>query len=92
MTHVRVFANEIDKIMGNPKFQINLDSGFKDDVSKKSLKRPITLDEVTKQKKCIKSMSLNIFQPCLKITQQCYNNMQKPMLYSKIWMSKLDIS
>jgi hypothetical protein len=49
--HVSAFANEIDEIVGSPKFQINLDSVFKDDVSKEALDRPITLDEVTKQNK-----------------------------------------
>jgi hypothetical protein len=75
MKHVNVSANEIDKIVGNPKFQINLDNGSKDDVSKEPLDRPITANEVTKQNKFKISMSLNIFQPCLNITQQCYNNM-----------------
>jgi hypothetical protein len=51
MKHVNVSANEIDKIVGNPKFQINLDSGSKDDVSKEPLDRPITANEVTKQNK-----------------------------------------
>jgi hypothetical protein len=46
-----VFANEIDKIVGSPKFQIDLDSDFKDDVSKKPLDIPITPNEVTKQNK-----------------------------------------
>jgi hypothetical protein len=34
MKHVNVSTNEIDKIVGNPKFQINLDNGSKFDVSK----------------------------------------------------------
>jgi hypothetical protein len=66
MTHVGVFANEIDKIMGNPKFQINLDSGLKDDVSKKPLERPITLDEFTKQNKTQKINVLEHFSTMLK--------------------------
>jgi hypothetical protein len=49
MKHVSAFANEIDEIVGSPKFQIKLDSGFKDDANKKTLDRPITPDEVTKQ-------------------------------------------
>jgi hypothetical protein len=49
MKHVSAFANEIDEIMGNPKFQTYIDFGSKDDVSKKPLDRLITLDEVTKQ-------------------------------------------
>jgi hypothetical protein len=51
MKHVSASANEIDEIVGNKKFQINLDGGFKDDDSKEALDRPITLDEVTKQNK-----------------------------------------
>jgi hypothetical protein len=51
MKHVSAFANEIDEIVGSPKFQTNLDSGFKDNVSKEPLNRLITLDEVTKQNK-----------------------------------------
>jgi hypothetical protein len=51
MKHVNASANEIDEIVGSPKFQINLDSGFKDDACKEVLDRPITLDEVTKQDK-----------------------------------------
>ncbi len=76
MKHASIFANEIDEIVGSPKFQIDLDSGFKDDASKEPLvTRPITLYEVTKQKKGKRSMSLNTFQPWPKITQQCYNNL-----------------
>jgi len=47
--HGSAFANEIDEIVGSPKFQIKLDSGFKDDASKKALDRTITPNEVTKQ-------------------------------------------
>ncbi len=49
MKHGSAFANEIDEIVGSPKFQIKLDSGFKDDASKKALDRTITPNEVTKQ-------------------------------------------
>jgi hypothetical protein len=38
MKHVSASANEIDEIVGNPKFQIDLDSGSKDDVSKEPLR------------------------------------------------------
>jgi hypothetical protein len=34
MKHVNAFANEIDEIVGTPKFQTYLDSGYKDDVNK----------------------------------------------------------
>ncbi len=34
MKHVNIFVNEIDEIMGILKFQIKLDSGFKNDGSK----------------------------------------------------------
>jgi hypothetical protein len=34
MKHVNVSTNEIDVILGNPKFQIDFDSGSKGDVSK----------------------------------------------------------
>ncbi len=61
LKHVSVFANEIDEIAGNSKFQTNLDSGFKDDVNKEPLNRPITLDEVTKQKKIEKINVLEHF-------------------------------
>jgi len=61
LKHVSVFANEIDEIAGNSKFQTNLNSGFKDDVNKEPLNRPITLDEVTKQKKIEKINVLEHF-------------------------------
>ncbi len=51
MKHVSVFANGIDKIVGSPKFQIDLDNDSKDDVSKKPLDIPIIPNEVTKQNK-----------------------------------------
>jgi hypothetical protein len=51
MKHVNAFANEIDEIVGNPKFQIDLDRGSKDDASKEPLDRPIIPNEVTKQNK-----------------------------------------
>ncbi len=52
MKHANVFANEIDEIVGSPKFQTYFDGGSKDDASKKPLvTKPITLDEVTKQNK-----------------------------------------
>jgi hypothetical protein len=51
MKHVNASTNEIDEIVGNPKFQTNLDSGFKDDVSKEPSNRSITPNEVTKQNK-----------------------------------------
>ncbi len=54
-----VFANEIDEIVGNPKFQIDLNSGSKDDVSKEPLDRLIILDEVTKQNK---RQKINVFE------------------------------
>jgi hypothetical protein len=73
MKHVSAFANEIDEIMGNPKFQTDIDNASKDDVSKEPLDRLITLDEVTKQETKDK-MSFNNFQLWFKITQQCYNN------------------
>jgi hypothetical protein len=34
MKHVNAFINEIDEIVGSPKFQIDFYSGFKDDVKK----------------------------------------------------------
>jgi hypothetical protein len=34
MKHVNAFINEIDEIVGSPKFQIDFDSGFKDDAKK----------------------------------------------------------
>jgi hypothetical protein len=34
MKHVNASTNEIDEIVGNLKFQINLDSGSKGDASK----------------------------------------------------------
>jgi hypothetical protein len=61
MKHVNAFANEIDEIMGNPKFQTYLDNGFKDDVSKEPLDRLITLNEVTNKTRGRRSMFLNIF-------------------------------
>ncbi len=52
MKHANVFANEIDEIVGSPKFQTDLDNGSKDDASKEPLiTRPITPYEVTKQKR-----------------------------------------
>jgi hypothetical protein len=48
MKHVSASTNEI---VGNPKFQIDLDSGSKGDASKEPLDRPITPNEVTKQNK-----------------------------------------
>jgi hypothetical protein len=51
MKHVNAFTHEIDEIVGSPKFQINLDNGFKDDACKEALDRPIIPDEVTKQDK-----------------------------------------
>jgi hypothetical protein len=69
MKHVSASTNEIDEIVGNPKFQIDLDSGSKGDINKEPIDRPITPNEVTKQNKTRgkRSMSLNIFQPWLKI-------------------------
>jgi hypothetical protein len=32
MKHVSASANKIDEIVGNPKFEINFDIGYKDDV------------------------------------------------------------
>jgi hypothetical protein len=58
-------ANEI---VGSLEFQTNLDSGSRDDASKEPLDRPITPNEVTPKKKGRASMSLNTFQPWLKIT------------------------
>ncbi len=51
MKHVSASTTEIDEIVGSPKFQIDLDSGSKDDASKEPLDRPITPDEVIKQNK-----------------------------------------
>jgi hypothetical protein len=45
--------------MGNPNFQINIDSGYKDDVWKEPLDRPIIPDEVTKQNK---RQKINVFE------------------------------
>jgi hypothetical protein len=45
MKHVKE-VNEIDEIVGSPIFQIEFDSGFKDDDNKKPLNKPLTLDEV----------------------------------------------
>ncbi len=42
--------------------------------------------------KTIFLMCMNIFQPWLKIVQPCYNNLLKPMFYSKTWMPKLEVS
>jgi hypothetical protein len=61
--------------VGSPKFQVDLDSGYNDDVWKKPLNRPIIPNEVTKQNKRQKINVLENFQPWLKITHQCYNNL-----------------
>jgi len=45
--------------VGNPKFQININNGYKDDVWKEPLNRPVILDEVTKQNK---RQKINIFE------------------------------
>jgi hypothetical protein len=34
MKHVNAVINEIDEIVGSPKFQIDFDNGFKDDAKK----------------------------------------------------------
>jgi hypothetical protein len=61
--------------------------------NKEPFDKPFTLEEVfflkTKGKK---PMFMNIFQPSIKIVQQYYNNLQKPMFYSNIWISKLNVS
>jgi hypothetical protein len=59
MKHVNASANEIDEIVGSPKFQTNFNSGSKDDVSKEPLDRLIILDEVTKQNK---RQKINVFE------------------------------
>jgi hypothetical protein len=45
--------------VGNPKFQININSGYKDDVWKEPLDRPIIPDEVIKQNK---RQKINVFE------------------------------
>jgi hypothetical protein len=67
MKHVNAFANEIDVIVGNPKFQIDFDIGSTGDVNKEPLDQSLqmTLQNKTKGKR---STSLNTFQPWLKIT------------------------
>jgi hypothetical protein len=51
MKHVNASINEIDEIVGSPKFQIDFDNGSKDDVKKEPLDNPITPNEVTNQNK-----------------------------------------
>jgi hypothetical protein len=65
MKHVNASTNEI---VGNPKFQKDLDSGSKGDANKQPLDRPITPDELQNKTRGKSSMSLNTFQPWLKIT------------------------
>jgi hypothetical protein len=38
MKHVSASTTKIDEIVGNPKFQIDLDSGSKDDASKRAFR------------------------------------------------------
>jgi hypothetical protein len=52
--------------VGNPKFQININSGYKDDVWKKPLDRPIIPDEVTKQNR---RQKINVTTIC---KNQCF--------------------
>jgi hypothetical protein len=61
MKHVNASVNEIDEIMGSPSFQIEFDSGLKDDDSKEPLNKPLTLDEVLKQKKEVKNQCLGTY-------------------------------
>ncbi len=48
LKHVNVFTNEIDEIVSNTKFQIQFDSGPKDDGIKEFLDKPFIPNEVTK--------------------------------------------
>jgi hypothetical protein len=48
LKHVNVFANEIDEIVSNTKFQIQIDSGPEDDGIKEFFDRPFIPNEVTK--------------------------------------------
>ncbi len=54
------------------------------------MEKPFTLNEVLKKQFFL--MCMNIFQPWLKIIQPSYNNLLKPMFYSKTWMPKLEVS
>ncbi len=63
---MNAYVNEIDKIMGSPKFQIEFDNGSKDDGNKEFVDRLLILDEVWKKIEGIRSMFMNIFQPWLK--------------------------
>jgi hypothetical protein len=50
MKHVNATTNAIDEITSSPYFQTNFDSGSKDDATKEPSNRPITLNEIIKQK------------------------------------------
>jgi len=48
LKHVNVVTNEIDEIVSNTKFQIQFDSGPKDDGPKEFLNKSFIPNEVTK--------------------------------------------
>jgi hypothetical protein len=56
------------------------------------MEKPFTLDEVKNITKNKSLMCMNIFQSWINIIQPCYNNLLKPMFYSKTWMLKLNVS
>ncbi len=61
--------------------------------NKEPLDKPFTLKEIFLKKiKGKKPMFMNTFQPSMKIVQQYYNNLKKPVFYSNIWISKLKVS
>jgi hypothetical protein len=93
MKHATAPTNEKNEIVNSLQFQINFNSDFMDHGNKEPSDKPFTLKEVLfKKTKGKKSMFLNIFQPSMKIVQQYYNNVQKSMFYSNIWISKLKFS
>jgi hypothetical protein len=91
MKHVNIFANETKKFVGNPKSKVDFDSASKDEGIKELIEKPFTLYEVKNITKNKSLMCMNIFQPWINIIQPCYNNLLKPMFYSKTWMFKLDV-
>ncbi len=84
MKHASAPTNEIDEIVNSLQFQINFKSDFMDHGNKEPLNKPFTLEEVFSLNKKKKTMFMNTFQPSMKIVQQYYNNLQKPMFYSNI--------
>jgi hypothetical protein len=63
---------------------------LKDEDGKEPMEKPFTLYEVFK-KININLICMNILPTMGKIVQPCYNNLLKPMFYSKTWMPKLKI-